>query len=87
MTRILQDSLGGNTRTALIATVSPVIDNIEETVSTLKFADKAKQVMQTVKANEINAADDALVHKLQKEVQNLRELLSIRKKGSDPSSM
>jgi len=34
--------LGGNTRTVLIATVSPIIDNIEETISTLKFADRAK---------------------------------------------
>ncbi len=42
ITRILQDSLGGNTKTTLIAAVSPVIDNIEETISTLKFADRAK---------------------------------------------
>jgi hypothetical protein len=42
ITRLLQDSLGGNTKTTLIAAVSPVIDNIEETISTLKFADRAK---------------------------------------------
>jgi len=48
----------------LIATVSPVIDTIEETISTLKFADRAKSVMQRVKRNEINAKDDALVQKL-----------------------
>lgn len=64
LTRILQDSLGGNTRTVLIATISPVMDNIEETISTMKFADRAKQVMAFVKANEINASDDALVQKL-----------------------
>ncbi|CDW85964.1 kinesin motor domain containing protein [Stylonychia lemnae] len=81
LTRILQDSLGGNTRTVLIATVSPIIDNIEETISTLKFADRAKQVMATIRANEINAADDALVQKLQKEVQTLREVLNLRRKG------
>lgn len=34
---------------------------IEETISTLKFADRAKQVLVKVKANELNAADDALV--------------------------
>lgn len=55
LTRILQDSLGGNTRTVLIATVSPIVDNIDETISTLKFADRAKQVLATIKANEINA--------------------------------
>jgi len=68
LTRLLQDSIGGNTSTYLIATVSPVIDTIEETISTLKFADRAKSVMQRVKRNEINAKDDALVQKLQREV-------------------
>lgn len=52
----------------LIATVSPIIDNIEETISTLKFADRAKQVLTRVKANEINTMDDALLQKLQREV-------------------
>ena len=37
--------------------------------------------MSTVKANEVNASDDALVQKLQKEVQHLREVLSLRRKG------
>ena len=61
LTRILQDSLGGNTKTVLIATISPTIDTIEESISTLKFADRARQVMSIVKANEVNALDDALV--------------------------
>lgn len=85
LTRILQDALGGNTRTVLIATVSPVIENIEETISTMKFADRAKQIMTNAKVNEINAYDDALIQKLQKEVQNLREMLNMRRKlkGTD----
>lgn len=41
---LIQDSLGGNTRTRIIATLSPTIDCVDETVSTLKFADRAKQV-------------------------------------------
>jgi len=65
---LLQDSLGGNTKTTLIAAVSPLLDCSDETISTLKFADRAKQVMVKVSANEVNAADDALVLKLQKEV-------------------
>ena len=64
VTRLLQDSLGGNTKTVLITTVNPILDCIDETISTLKFADRAKQVMVRVKANEINASDDALVQKL-----------------------
>jgi hypothetical protein len=62
--------------------VSPIIDNIEETISTFKFADRAKCVMQRVRRNEINAKDDALVQKLQKEVQYLKELLAMRKRGT-----
>lgn len=45
LTRLLQDSLGGNTETYLIATVSPLLESIDETISTLKFADRAKCVM------------------------------------------
>ena len=44
LTRLLQDSLGGNTKTKIIATLSPSIDCIDESISTLKFADRAKQV-------------------------------------------
>ena len=42
VTRLLQDSLGGNTKTCLITTVSPLMDWVDETISTLKFADRAK---------------------------------------------
>lgn len=55
LTRLLQDSLGGNTRTCLIATISPTIDFIDESLSTLKFADRTKHVHVKVTRNEINA--------------------------------
>lgn len=45
LTRLLQDSLGGNTETYLIATISPTADCIDETIGTLKFADRAKCIM------------------------------------------
>lgn len=48
LTRLLQDSLGGNTRTTIIACVSPVAAQMNETVSTLQFADRAKQVSTSV---------------------------------------
>lgn len=60
--------MGGNTRTTLIAAVSPIIDHSEETISTLKFADRAKQILLKVSANQVSAADDALVLKLQREI-------------------
>lgn len=59
LTRLLQDSFGGNTKSILIATVSPSDHNAEETISTLKFADRARNVMQRVKKNEIDIQEDA----------------------------
>ena len=64
LTRLLQDSLGGNTQTTLIAAVSPRQAHTEETISTLKFADRAKKILQKTSANQVSAADDALVLKL-----------------------
>ena len=64
MTRLLQDSFSGGTKTILIATISPSKYNVEETISTLKFADRAKNVMQRVRRSEINVNDDAAVSKL-----------------------
>lgn len=49
LTRLLQDSLGGNTRTTIIACVNPLAGQSNETVNTLKFADRAKKVGATRK--------------------------------------
>jgi hypothetical protein len=54
---------------------------VSETISTLKFADRAKQIMVKVQANTVSAADDALVSKLQKEVQHLKDILNLNRKG------
>lgn len=81
LTRLLQDSLGVNTRTILIATISPVNHYVEETISTLKFADRARQVMVKVKKNEISATNDIVINKLQKEIQHLKTLLNLKRKG------
>ena len=82
ITRLLQDSLGGNTKTTLIAAVNSMQDCCEETISTLKFADRAKSILVKVQANEINAADDARILQLQKEVQYLKEILNLKRKGN-----
>ena len=81
LTRILQDSIGGNTRTCLIATVAPTVDCADETISTLGFANRARKVKITAVANEISASDDALVKKLQHELQYLKDLLQLKRKG------
>ena len=75
LTRLLQDSLGGNTRTRIVATLSPAHQCLDETISTLRFADRAKQVMAFVRVNEHRPVDHALVHRLQAEVKHLREKL------------
>lgn len=51
LTRILSESLGGNSRTCLIITCSPSIFNETETISTLKFGKRAKQIKNKPKIN------------------------------------
>lgn len=52
LTRLLQDSLGGNTKTVMIAAVSPSNDSFEETMSTLRYASRAKSIKNKPKINE-----------------------------------
>lgn len=82
LTRLLQDSLGGNTKTKIIATLSPSMDCIDESISTLKFADRAKQVMVTVRVNEQREIDPAYVEKLQQDLEQLREVVRLLKGSS-----
>ncbi|KAL3660109.1 hypothetical protein V7S43_015030 [Phytophthora oleae] len=77
ITRLLQDSLGGNTKTKIIATLSPSLDCVEESISTLKFADRAKKVMVMVRVNEQREIDPAYVEKLQEELEQLREVVRL----------
>jgi len=51
LTRILQESLGGNSKTSLIITCSPAKYNLEETLSTLRFGSRAKRVRNKPKVN------------------------------------
>lgn len=52
LTRLLQDSLGGNTKTVMIAALSPADYNYDETLSTLRYADRAKAIKNKPKINE-----------------------------------
>jgi hypothetical protein len=51
LTRLLQDSLGGNAKTCVVACVSPVDSNFEETLNTLKYAQRARNIKNTPKVN------------------------------------
>ncbi|CAM9676711.1 unnamed protein product, partial [Choristocarpus tenellus] len=52
LTRLLQDSLGGNTKTLMVAAISPAGYNYEETLSTLRYANRAKNIKNKPKINE-----------------------------------
>jgi hypothetical protein len=52
LTRLLQDSLGGNTKTVMIANISPADYNYDETWGTLRYADRAKHIKNEPKINE-----------------------------------
>jgi hypothetical protein len=51
VTRLLQDSLGGNSQTLMIACVSPADVNYDETVNTLRYANKAKNIVNKARVN------------------------------------
>lgn len=55
LTWLLKDSLGGNSKTIMIAAVSPAETNYEETLSTLRYADSAKRIVNKAVINEVPA--------------------------------
>ena len=71
LTRILQNSLGGNARTAIICTVTPASAFAEESLSTLKFASRAKSIRNKAVVNEV-VSDDALLKRYRKEINELK---------------
>eukprot|EP00854_Cymbomonas_tetramitiformis_P015351 gene15351-18161_t len=76
LTHLLQDSLGGNCKTTIIATISPSDVSYEETCSTLKFADRARNITTAATMN--TSEDSSLqVDQLKREVQRLRGLLAV----------
>lgn len=74
MTRILQSSLGGNARTAIICTMSPAHTHIEQSRNTLQFASCAKEVTTSARVNVV-MSDKALVKHLRKELSRLENEL------------
>lgn len=64
LTRLLQDALGGNSLTTLIAAVSPAAASADETVATLRFADRARRVLQHAVSNELVVADSLASQRL-----------------------
>uniref|UniRef100_A0A158Q8M3 Kinesin-like protein unc-104 n=1 Tax=Elaeophora elaphi TaxID=1147741 RepID=A0A158Q8M3_9BILA len=81
LTWLLRENLGGNSKTAMIAALSPADINFDETLSTLRYADRAKQIVCQAKVNEDPNAK--LIRELKEEVLKLRNLLELKGIDSD----
>ncbi|KAG7391225.1 hypothetical protein PHYPSEUDO_005586 [Phytophthora pseudosyringae] len=85
LTRLLQDSLGGNARTLMIACVSPASVNFEETLNTLKYANRAKNIKNKPIVNDRAASaeervrSDAQMSRMREEIANLQTQLQQQK--------
>ncbi|KAG4085752.1 kinesin-domain-containing protein [Neocallimastix lanati (nom. inval.)] len=81
LTRLLQDSLGGNSKTLMIATLSPASYNYDETLSTLRYANRAKNIKNKPKINE--DPKDAMLREYQEEIQRLRKMLETKAQNNN----
>lgn len=86
LTRLLQDSLGGNSKTIMVANIGPASYNYEETLTTLRYANRAKNIKNKPRINE--DPKDALLRQYQEEIGRLKEKLAqkgtVQKKKKKP---
>ncbi|KAI9726881.1 MAG: kinesin motor protein cin8 [Chrysothrix sp. TS-e1954] len=81
LTRLLQDSLGGRTKTCIIATLSPAKSNLEETISTLDYAFRAKNIRNKPQTNQL-ISKKTLIREWTVEVEKLKsELIATRQRN------
>ncbi|XP_059936462.1 kinesin-like protein KIF17 isoform X2 [Mesoplodon densirostris] len=85
LTRLLQDSLGGNTKTLMVACLSPADDNYDETLSTLRYANRAKNIKNKPRINE--DPKDALLREYQEEIKKLKAILAQQMGPSNLSAL
>ena len=76
LTRLLQDSLGGRTKTCIIATIAPTRNNIEETISTLDYAHRAKNIRNRPEVNQ-KMSKKSLLRDYLSEIERLRRDLLV----------
>ncbi|ORC86268.1 putative kinesin K39, partial [Trypanosoma theileri] len=79
LTFILKDSLGGNSKTFMIATISPSVMNYEETLSTLRYASRARDIVNVTKVNEDPRA--RRIRELEEQMEQMRRDIQ----GKDPA--
>ncbi|KAF2815125.1 kinesin-domain-containing protein [Mytilinidion resinicola] len=81
LTRLLQDSLGGRTKTCIIATLSPAKSNLEETISTLDYAFRAKNIRNKPQINQM-VSKKTLLREFTGEIEKLKsELIATRQRN------
>jgi kinesin family protein 3/17 len=85
LTRLLQDSLGGNVKTCMIANISPDRGSYEETLSTLRYADRAKHIKNQPKINE--DPKDTLLREYAEQIKMLKEQLTKIKEQHEQSKV
>ncbi|XP_075610495.1 stAR-related lipid transfer protein 9 isoform X1 [Balearica regulorum gibbericeps] len=84
LTWLLKDSLGGNSKTIMIATISPASSSYNETMSTLRYASSAKNIINKPRVNE--DANVKLIRELREEIDRLKTMLmSFELRNSSPS--
>ena len=79
LTRLLQSSLGGNTKTVMCAAVGPADYNYEETISTLRYANRAKNITNKPVINE--DPKDALLREYKEQIEQLKAMLAASNGG------
>ena len=85
LTQILQSALGGNSKTIMVAALSPADINFDETLSTLRYADRAKQIKVVVEVME--NPTDKLIRQLKEENDKLKKMMeAMGGDGFDPAS-
>eukprot|EP00697_Spironema_sp_BW2_P004035 gnl/Spiro4/15435_TR8304_c0_g2_i1.p1 gnl/Spiro4/15435_TR8304_c0_g2~~gnl/Spiro4/15435_TR8304_c0_g2_i1.p1 ORF type:complete len:880 (-),score=381.47 gnl/Spiro4/15435_TR8304_c0_g2_i1:99-2651(-) len=85
LTRILQESLGGRAQTCIIATISPTLAFLEETINTLDYASRAKNIKNKPEVN-MQISKTALIKEYELEIQRLRNELEATRDGSGPAA-
>eukprot|EP00945_MAST-04E_sp_MAST-4E-sp1_P005007 g5007.t1 len=86
LTRLLQESLGGNARTVMIAALSPADDNYDETLGTLQYASRAKKIQNKATKNE--DVNEKVIRELKTEIDELKAQLAAIADGKPmPGSM
>eukprot|EP00042_Codosiga_hollandica_P043409 m.411086 g.411086 ORF g.411086 m.411086 type:complete len:1043 (-) comp56548_c0_seq3:106-3234(-) len=84
LTKLLHNALGGNSKTVMIAAISPALSSYDETLSTLRYAERVKRIQNKAIVNE--SPTDRLIRELKEENSRLQKLMSQRG-GSDSVEM